>query len=159
MILYPFGFIKDQGLQIGQAYQGGKIAYLSSPTSGLIVADGNNRLWSNDNNSVSTQTSIGSGNQNTINMSNTGGGSPIATYCLADVTGGYTDWYLPSYNELQQVYNNRVALGIDTTARFWTSSQYPTQGNLYAYAFGFTSGTEHQQDKQDSLPFFIMRSF
>ena len=165
MILYPFGFIKDQSLQIGQSYQGGKIAYLSSPTSGLIVTDSaiSSGAWSSQKVFVSTQTSIGSGNQNTTNIRNSSGGNNsglAAKTCYDLVLNGYSDWYLPSFDEMQQVYNNRVALGLNTvTGRHWTSSQHPNSGTIFAYAFGFTSGTEHQQDKYDALAFFAMRSF
>jgi hypothetical protein len=165
MILYPFGFIKNQGLQIGQAYQGGKIAYLSSPTTGLIVSDSiiSSGAWSSQKVFVSTQTSIGSGDQNTINIRNSAGGNSsglAAKTCFDLVLNTYSDWYLPSFDEMQQVYNNRVALGLDTvTNRCWTSSQHPDSGTDFAYAFGMSAGTPHQQNKFDTLAFFAMRSF
>ena len=150
------------GLQIGQDYQGGKIAYLSSPTSGLIITGGEGGIWSNDNVFVSTQDSIGSGNQNSINIKNSSGGNVFgsaARYCIDGTYNGYSYWYLTSLDEIAQVYTNRVALGIASSGRYWCSSQHPSSGTLYAYAYDFSGGYGAQQDKQDTLAFFAMRSF
>ena len=41
--------------------------------------------------------------------------------------GGYSDWYLPSRDELDKLYLNRDAIGgFDTTADpwYWSSSEY-----------------------------------
>lgn len=165
--MYPLAIAitdSQSGLKIGQDYQGGKIAYLNpNGISGLIVDSrgqtSGSGAWSPENNFVSTQTSIGSGNQNSINMNAQGGGSAIASACLNLSLNGYTDWYLPSRDELQQVYLNRVALGITSTVRYWSSSQHPNEGRNFAYAFNFANGQETQDDKQTSYNYFAMRSF
>jgi len=162
MFSTPFTFLKSSGLQIGQDYQGGKIAYLSSPTSGLIITAGEGGFWSGENVFVSTQTAIGTGNQNSINIKNSSGGNyfgSAARYCIDGTYNGYTDWYLPSLDEMAQVYANRVALGIPSSGRYWTSTQHPSSGTLFAYSYDFSGGYGAQQDKQDVLSFYAMRTF
>jgi hypothetical protein len=44
--------------------------------------------------------------------------------------GGYSDWYLPSKNELNQLYNNKVAIGGFANSNYWSSTE-----NLSYYAF------------------------
>jgi hypothetical protein len=58
--------------------------------------------------------------------------------------GGYSDWYLPSKDELAKLYQNRVAIGNFATsgiAAYWSSSQ---KGNFnfkdfVEYAKGISS--------------------
>ena len=38
--------------------------------------------------------------------------------------GGYTDWYLPSKDELNKLYLKRVAIGGFSTQKYWSSSAY-----------------------------------
>jgi hypothetical protein len=58
---------------------------------------------------------------------------PIAASACATYTGGgYNDWYLPSYDELNVLYNNRVALSIGNNF-YWNSSQVDANSAYYQY--------------------------
>ena len=46
-----------------------------------------------------------------------------ARICGDLVLGGYSDWYLPSKDELTQLYINRVAIGGFTTYYYWSSTE------------------------------------
>ncbi|MDR0866621.1 MAG: T9SS type A sorting domain-containing protein [Candidatus Symbiothrix sp.] len=72
-------------------------------------------------------------------------GNYAAYWCDTLTTGGYTDWYLPSAGELQEVYDAGVKaqlknLGKNVTEGYWTSSH---AGNALAWAYYFNSGYLH----------------
>jgi hypothetical protein len=133
---------------IGQSYQGGIIAYIdSSGIHGLIAAPSNQGLASWGCSSGGTLisgadgTAIGTGNQNTIDIMTGCDDAGIAARLCGDlVLGGYSDWYLPSKDELNQLYLNRVAIGGFVSSGghagflYWSSSEV---SNLYAWIQNF----------------------
>lgn len=80
-----------------------------------------------------TGSAIGDGYQNTINIVNALGAGSYAAKACADYTATdyddefnlitYDDWFLPSKDELNEMYNNKVYLNF-TPGRFWSSTQY-----------------------------------
>ena len=73
-------------------------------------------------------TAIGTGAQNTIDIVAQSGNvaaTSAAVYCSDLVYGGKSDWFLPSKDELNQMYVNRVALNtsFNTTVNYWSSSE------------------------------------
>ena len=73
-------------------------------------------------------TAIGTGAQNTIDIVAQSGNvaaTSAAVYCSELVSGGYSDWFLPSKNELNQMYVNKVALNTSFSAagNYWSSSE------------------------------------
>jgi hypothetical protein len=59
------------------------------------------------------------------------------------------NWHLPSINELKTIYNLKdkinivlSAAGFTTlgTGYYWSSEEYYSSGNYYAYRFGFSDG-------------------
>jgi tetratricopeptide (TPR) repeat protein len=77
-----------------------------------------------------TQTSVGSGKQNTQLivdfLKGTGETGRAAQLCTGLNTGGYQDWFFPSKDELDLMYKNLKAKGLGdfTNDRYWSSSQY-----------------------------------
>lgn len=111
-------------LAIGDSYQGGKIGYLLKPGDagydpavqhGIIISevDYGPFPWGCDNTLVGTSAAIGSGQANTtaIVNANCAAASTCARVCNDLILNGYSDWYLPSLNELLRLSENRVAIG------------------------------------------------
>jgi len=137
-----------QLLSLGDYFQGGYIFYLDeSGQHGLVAAPenvggeiediyGNSGLpWGCvgiDINSVGLDSSgaIGTGHQNTLDIVNACTETPIAaSVCLEYENDGYTDWYLPSFHELNllcevigmnSIYLNFALFDDDG---YWTSNQ------------------------------------
>jgi hypothetical protein len=84
---------------------------------------------------------IGSGKSNTdlIIEKQTSTGRPFAAAALAVAHngGGYTDWFLPSKNELYKLYLNREAIGGFEANWYWSSSE---KNEAYAEALNFGTG-------------------
>ena len=70
-------------------------------------------------------TSIGAGRKNTDLIIATDATAPTAKACK-DYRGpnNLTDWFLPSKDELTQLYTTRSFVGNMTTSTYWSSSQY-----------------------------------
>lgn len=138
---------------IGESAFGGVIGYIlvsgdpgydAAFTKGLVVSTttlSTNAPWGCSGTSITTLATIGSGNQNTINIMAGCATAGIAARLCGDlVQGGYTDWYLPSTNELVKLYLNRVAIGgfiITGNIFYWTSTQNNTTS---AFVVNFTNG-------------------
>ena len=119
---------------VAYVYQNGDPGYTSTNIPVLIA--GNDVLgftrWHNGSgiSTGATSAALGSGfaNTNTIITSqgaSTGGYTYAAALARNYTSGGFTDWYLPSQNELNQLYLNRVAIGGFTNAYnyFWASTE------------------------------------
>jgi hypothetical protein len=63
-----------------------------------------------------------------------------ARLCGDLVLGGYSDWYLPSKDELNQLYINRVAIGGFASNYYWSSTEYYL---TTAWAQRFGDGTQN----------------
>ena len=127
---------------IGDSYQGGKVAYIDGTgIHGLIAAtaDQVSSEWGCYGTAISGAdgTAIGTGNQNTIDIMAGCATAGIAARICGDlVEGGYSDWYLPSKDELNQLYINKTAIGGFRTSYYWSSSEY---GAYHAWLQGFAN--------------------
>jgi hypothetical protein len=82
-------------------------------------------VWSgNTNTLVGTSTAIGTGLANTnaiVAQNNTA--SRAATICRAYSGGGKSDWFLPSKDELNQLYAQKTTVGGFANDFYWSSSE------------------------------------
>lgn len=151
---------------IGQSALGGVIAYIngggSTGTSGLVAtaADiSSGAPWGCGGTSIpgANGTALGTGDANTIAIMADCPTAGIAARLCGDLTeGGYSDWYLPSKDELNALYTNRVAIGGFTELRYWSS----TEDDLNkAWAYNFFIGVHISTNKNFGSYVRAIRSF
>jgi len=162
----------DSDLSIGDIHQGGVIFYLDSTGQHGFVCDFKDLgivVWGCHDTLISGADGIGIGNgyQNTIDIelgcakSNT-----AADYCANSSAQGYNDWFLPSKDELNQIYLNKDTIQLTngvssfSSTIYWSSSE---SGNKHDYfdAWGqyFGNGFQYGYDKSSSCLVIAIRSF
>ena len=60
--------------------------------------------------------------------------------CKNSTLGGYTDWRLPTSDELMVLYTNRDKIGGFKDEIYWSSSIYSTRYPEYHYTVNFYNG-------------------
>ena len=83
-----------------------------------------------------------------------------ASICAQLTLGGHSDWYLPSINELSQLYINRAAIGGFSSAFYWSSSEvYFEAGDYNAWFEDFGTGSQRYDEKDIMYYVRAVRSF
>ena len=137
-------------------FQSGDSGYVSGETHGLIAAvedQSSGIRWNNGSNVATGATgrAIGTGATNTTAIISVQGGtetSYAAGLARAYTGGGYTDWFLPSKDELNQMYTNKATINTTASANggsnfsanyYWSSTE---GGDDSAWGQGFASGSQ-----------------
>ena len=159
--------------QVGDLAEGGIVFYVDSTGQhGLVAAmedlEGTYE-WGCYEQGVNGAdgTSIGTGNQNTMDIVNQGcttenGGITAAQAALDAEINGYSDWYLPSNDELVEMYYTignggpEGNIGGFSSLWYWSSSEV---SNVGAWLFSFVYGGASLNSKLDTYRVRVIRAF
>jgi len=129
-----------ESFEVGDFYAGGVVFWLDGNGGGLVCDIYNQQYhwWNGENLTTgATATAIGTGQANTttiIDVQGTGDpGTYAAEYCANFTSGGYSDWFLPSQDELFQMHTHfdiisttSVAQGgelLEQYGEYWSSTE------------------------------------
>ncbi len=139
---------------IGMRAQGGIVFFLDGKGGGMVCAETNQSLgalWGCSGTKVgATGTTVGTGAANTfIIVSGCNQEWTAARLCNDLELNGYDDWFLPSMNELNLMYQNlsRVGLGGFSESFYWSSSEFESN---YARSQHFDGGHQYATSKSDN---------
>ena len=107
----------------------------------------NIQWYKNKNIHIKTDTVIGAGRANTdAIIAAQGTGSYAAALCRNLSLGGFSDWFLPSRDELNLMYTHlkKAGLGGFGGAWFWSSSQFTSRT---AWGQDFSDGYQYDDGK------------
>ena len=134
----------------------------AAPTSGTAAWTDATYEWSGITNvaiGVAAQgTAIGTGYKNTqamVTQSSTAERAATVTRAYGG-PNSFTDWYLPSQDELNQLHTQRTTVGDLLTAYYWSSSE---SGDSSAWFQNFNFGGQQANFKDDSVYVRPVRAF
>ena len=142
---------------IGDTYQGGIIFYLDGNGGGLIAAPVDQSAgakWGCKGTDISVDGwQIGSGAQNTLDILAACFQPNIAAEICANLTlGGYNDWFLPSRDELNEMYliigQGSGNIGGFSNSNYWSSTEDDLNN---ARRQDFTNGSQTGDYTKDNL--------
>ena len=100
---------------------------------------------------------IGIGEQNTINILEQCNVPAIAAeFARNYALGDYHDWFLPSWEELNLLYFQRVAVGGFVNANYWSSTQF---SSFDAWYQSFENGGQSTDTKNAGYRVRVIRTF
>ena len=152
-------------LYIGMQYKGGILFYLNPNKVGgglIVISDdlSTSYVWgcSGIDISAANNTGIGSGVPNSEAILNACSGQSAAKLCDELVYGTYSDWYLPSMEELAIMYNSIKVSGLEkfSSGYYWSSNQKDVNT---AYRYGFLGGNIGDADKTTKQYVRAIRKF
>jgi hypothetical protein len=117
-------------------------------------------LWASsgftERNIPGTEAAIGTGRRNTALILAIDGNAPAALACSNFSNNGKDDWFLPSADELNALFQSRAAVGNLGTDWFWSSSQL-----IFFSAWGqfFSNGNRDVDRKYSNINVRAVRAF
>ncbi|WP_415374051.1 DUF1566 domain-containing protein [Patiriisocius sp. Uisw_017] len=155
------------GLSIGDTYQGGIIFYLDGSGCHGLVAKASDETgfyeWSPINfDTWAFANGIFGGAQNTkksiARASDNSSLCPAADQCEGLSDGGFTDWYLPSKDELDMMYVNLRLQGLGgfSGGFYWSSTEF---NNDFAWRQNFGNGLQDYFIKFNAYDVRAVRAF
>ncbi len=152
---------------VGQKFGGGKVFYATLNGKHGLIADTLDlpaAVWYNGTFALmgTTSTAGGSGKANTQKIV-AALGTPInagynyaAWVCSKSTRNGYTDWFLPSRDELKELYNQRAVVGNFTFNGYWSSSE---TDESFSWFVGFNDGHQGSSNKRNEFSVRAVRIF
>lgn len=127
------------------------------------------RVWSTDANSNQSSTvsgasadAIGAGLRNTVNITAQAGNVSAfsaAVYASEYTQGGFSDWFLPSKDELNALYTSRASVGGFTNYYYWSSSEARETHGSGAWYQHLRTGVQGYNSKHYSVFVRCVRAF
>jgi uncharacterized protein (TIGR02145 family) len=151
----------DGQYYIGASYGGGIIFYIDGTGKHGLIATPNNQStfveWGCGGTSIPGSTAIGTGQANTTAIVNGCATAGIAARICNDlVLNGYSDWFLPSKDELNLMYLHQNEIGSFSNELYWCSSEI---NNFYAWGQQFGIGGQYNYNKENTLLVRAIRAF
>lgn len=165
----PLTFSANVALAIGASYAGGIVFHIDeSGRHGMVCAPSDAGAFPWDMTPFSAQnweqynppfvgagaTTVGSGSTNTTLIANTLGQNSYAAYvCSTFENGGYSDWYLPSKDELNQMYVNLKVPNLATFSSASLSYYYSSSEIDYraVWCQRFNDGYQHPNSWKNNV--------
>ena len=148
-------------LELGDVYGGGVVFYLDDSGGGLIasMSDQSSGIeWYNGSyvTTGATALGIGAGSTNTASIvASQGDGDYAAKLCSDLELNDYNDWYLPSKDELNLMFEQKDLIG-DLAGIYWSSSEF---GSNVAWGQSFLNGDPGSIGKEDKARVRAVRAF
>ena len=114
--------------------------FIRDESKEIVIDTTTNLMWQDDSNASSLQTNW----------------SDAIAYCENLTLGGYDDWYLPNFNELfmladRSIYDPALSpVFKNVSSSVYWSATTSANDNSYAWAVGFSSGYDNDDDKTNS---------
>jgi hypothetical protein len=156
-------------------FEPGDTGYVSGAKHGLIAAvedlylyQSSDIPWGLSIQTGATATTIGTGSANTDAIIAISYGEPYAALLARAYSGGgYDDWFLPSKDELNQMYLNKATINttasanggsnFSTSSNYWSSTE--KKGSVLAWKQYFFNGSQVKQAKDDAYNVRAVRAF
>ncbi|MBK7134599.1 MAG: fibronectin type III domain-containing protein [Bacteroidales bacterium] len=151
-----------QGGIVGYILQSGDPGYISGQKHGIIVAQSDQSsgtIWGCYGTLISGADglTLGTGLQNTIDiMAGCSTAGIAARLCRGVTINGYTDWYLPSKDELNILFTNQSVIGMVLDYSYWSSTEYT---NNTAWGQNFNGGYQFGSAKSSNYHVRAIRAF